>query len=303
MADLYLAFVKFYHRVTPSVAKEALLWAERNAIRRDVRNYFHSVLKVPIPKFQSHGSYAMGTMVNPLDGEYGIDEGVYLQHLNKIDQNSWPDAEVVHQWLIHATGGRSIRRPTDGRICIRVRLAGQHRVNLFCYGELNGQNVMINSEAPPSTQSDPMILAQCFKNHLNLHGEQLRRMIRYLKAWADLRSMQGVEMLNGFILTIMAASYYQKHARDDVALANTFQMIFKALSTVFMVLNPIAISEDLTARIADFQKKQFLDALQSAARDANQAIAVGNVHKASMLWRKHLGDRFPKIRDFRDNRT
>lgn len=62
----------------------------------------------------------MGTIVNPLDGEYDIDDGVYLQNLDKENKDSWPTPETVHSWIYKAVEGHTKEDPIDKRIKERV---------------------------------------------------------------------------------------------------------------------------------------------------------------------------------------
>ena len=94
-------------------AKKVLLRTARNALRDRIRRHFRDVLKLNIPKFHGQGSYAMGTIVNPLNGEFDIDDGVYLQHLDTGDKSNWPAPETVHRWLVQATDGHTGQKPID----------------------------------------------------------------------------------------------------------------------------------------------------------------------------------------------
>ena len=40
-------------------------------------------------------------MVNPLDGEYDLDDGVYLRHLGD-NKSEWPKTETVHEEIMEA---------------------------------------------------------------------------------------------------------------------------------------------------------------------------------------------------------
>ena len=79
-----------------------------------------------MPKFHAQGSFATQTTVNPLDGEFDLDDGVYLQHLDEYDQSGWPTPETVHGWIVDATNGYTKEKPIDKRTCVRVRYAGQY---------------------------------------------------------------------------------------------------------------------------------------------------------------------------------
>lgn len=297
MADLQKQFSTFHDRIALTSARKEALRTARDAIRDRIRIYFRDTLKLLVPKFRGQGSYAMGTTVNPINGEYDIDDGVYLQHLNNQDDRDWPAAATVHQWLIKATDGYTNEKPMDKRTCVRVRYAGQYHVDLPSYGELSGQYLLAVKGETRWPHSDPLALTNWFAVKVKLYGEQLRRIVRYLKAWADFHSARRGKMPSGLILTVLAVNCYQQHEKDDVALANTLQAVSNAVSSFFFVVNPVDAHEELTARLTKVQKLRFQDAVKAASDDAISAIVSDNDHTASKLWRRQLGDRFSVVAD------
>lgn len=293
MADLHIEMNTFHDRIALSPGTKAVLRTVRDAIREHIRKYFHETLNISVPKFRGQGAYAMDTMVNPIGSEYDIDDGVYLQHLDNRDDSGWPAAATIHQWLMQAAGNHTREKPTDKRTCVRVRYASLYHVDLPAYAELNGQFRLADKGDARWPHSDPMTLTYWFNATVKFHGEQLRRLVRYLKAWADFQAGRWGAMPGGLILTVLAANHFEGHARDDIALANTFEAISHAVNTVFYVLNPVDIGEVLSERLADAQKIRFQNAVKAAADDAHQANAQKDAHRASKQWRKLLGDRFP----------
>jgi len=293
MADMQAEFKTFHDRIALTSNKKASLRTARNALRDKIRKHFRDVLKLNIPKFHGQGSYSMGTMVNPLNGEFDIDDGVYLQHLDTSDKNDWPTPETVHRWLVQATDGHTGQKPIDKRTCVRVPYAGQYHVDLPAYGELNGDYLLAEKGEKGWHRSDPLALTDWFKGCVKVHGEQLRRIVRYLKAWADFQSSRQGKMPNGLILTVLAANHFRANERDDVALANTLRAIANAVRIIFSVYNPVDASEELTSRLTDQQKSRFQEAIADAADAATEAINIDDRHEASNLWRKQFGDRFP----------
>jgi hypothetical protein len=237
----------------------------------------------------------MGTTVNPIDGEYDIDDGVYLQHLDNQDDSNWPASATVHNWLVKATEGATNEKPMDKRTCVRVRYAGQYHVDLPSYGELNGNYLLAVKGETKWPHSDPLALTDWFLGQVKLRGEQLRRIVRYLKAWADFQSQRRGPMPSGLIITILAANHFRSNEKDDVALTNTIQDISSAMNAACFVLNPVDVSEELTARLNEVQKQRFQVAIKTAADDARKAIDSEDKHDASKHWRKQFGDRFPLV--------
>lgn len=292
MADLHREFGVFHSLIRLSIGKQAALKIARNMIRERIRTYFREAMNTPIPKFRSQGADAMDTVINPIDGEYGTIDGVYLQHLNPGDDSKWPAPAVVHQWLIEATSGQ----PGDGRTgIVQARYSGPYHVNLRAYGQLKGKLMLaVDGRIDTWRANDPMPYIRWFNNYANLRGEQLRRIVRYLKAWADHQSRHRGPLPGGLILTMLAVNHYQNHKRDDLAFAKTLMTISTAARSKIQKLNPKYIYEELSASLTETQRKRLQEAVREAAADAFEAVSTDNRREASRCWRRQLGNRFPK---------
>ena len=295
MANLQSKFKNFHDRIALDSGKKKSLRKSRDAIRDCIRKYFRDTLKIVSPKFHGQGSYAMGTMVNPLDGEFDIDDGVYLQHLDKNDDCEWPAPETVHRWLVNATDDHTNEKPIDKPTCVRIRYAGKYHVDLPSYAELNGEYLLAEKGAKGWHRSDAKVLTNWFKKKVRGNGEQLRRIVRYLKAWADFQSGRRGKMPSGLILTVLAAQNFYADERDDLSFTETVNSISNTVNPVFCVYNPIDSGEELTARLTDEQKIRSQEAISELSSDAINAIDTDNREKASKLWRRQFGDRFPAI--------
>ena len=293
MADLSSEFKKFHDRISLDSSKKDYLKNARNALREKIRKHFRDQLKLNVPKFRGQGSYAMGTTVNPLDGEFDIDDGVYLQHLDPQDDTEWPTPETVHRWLFQATDGHTSEKPVDKLTCVRVRYAGQHHVDFPAYGELNADYLLAVKGNKGWHRSDPLAITDWFRNQVEFKCEQLRRVVRYFKAWADFQSGRKGKMPNSLILTILAAEYFVLNERDDISMAETAYAVSDAVNPIFIVNNPVDIREELTARLTAQQKTRFKEAVVDLAYDAAEAVRTGDATETSGLWRKQFGDRFP----------
>lgn len=295
MADLHEEFGIFHDQIALTTGKKDSLRKSRNAIRERIRKYFREKLEVKVPGFHGQGSFAMITTVNPLDGEFDIDDGVYLQHLSEVDDSEWPTPETVHRWLVEATDGHTNEKPIDKRTCVRVRYAGQYHVDLPSYAILNGEYMLAEKGEKGWNHSDPKALTEWFNDHVQNNGEQLRRIVRYLKAWADHQSKKRGKMPNGLILTVLATRNFFPHERDDRALADTAAAISVDVNPVFCVFNPVDNTEELTSRLSDTQKARFQDAISDLASDGTNAINCISRKQASEIWQKQFGDRFPLV--------
>ena len=292
MVDLNKEMKTFHETIALSSGKKESLRKSRDAIRKRIRKYFREVLKVLVPKFQGQGSYSMRTMINPIDGECDIDDGVYLQHLDEYDIDNWPTPATVHQWLLKATEAHTNEKSIDKQTCVRVRFAGKYHVDLPGYGTLNNDYLLADNGPKGWRVSDPKAITDWF---LKQEGDQLRRIVRYLKAWADFQHGRIGKLPSGLILTVLAAHHIQVDDRDDISLSKTITAISNSVNPVFIVYNPVDGSEELTERLSEEQKVRFQDAIKSFAGDAVFAIDTDDPEKASKLWRRQFGDRFPLV--------
>lgn len=297
MANLHNEFGKFHDLVALNSGKKESLRKSRNAIRDRIRKYFRENLEVELPKFRWQGSYAMITIVNPLDGEFDIDDGIYLQHLNEYDDGEWPSPEEVHRWLIEATDGQTNEKPLDKSTCIRVQYTGQYHVDLPSYAKLNGEYLLAEKGAKGWHPSDPTAITEWFGEHVKIYGEQLRRVVRYLKAWADFQSNGRGKMPSGLILTVLAVQNFCASERDDASLTDTTTAISVAVSPMFSVKNPVDNTEVLTSRLTDGQKTRFQNAITDLATAGSDAVNCTSRGQASEIWQKQLGERFPLIEE------
>jgi hypothetical protein len=295
MANLHSGFEAFHETLVLSQTKKEALRQSRDAIRSRIEAYFKEMLKVEIPKFHAQGSFAMLTIVNPLDGEFDLDDGIYLQHLNEHDQSEWPTPEAVHSWIVEATEGYTTEKPIDKRTCVRVRYAGQYHIDLPSYAKFEGNAMLAETGEKGWHRSDPIALTERFIEQVKKRGEQLRRFVRYFKAWADYQSGTRGTMPCSLILTVLATDYFQGDERDDVSMAQTANAIRDAIQVQFRVRNPVDNMEELAGRLSDGDKQRFQEAIDDLAKDAAKANCSKSKKEASKLWQNQFGERFPLV--------
>ncbi|GAK74467.1 hypothetical protein JCM19296_45 [Nonlabens ulvanivorans] len=105
-------------------------------------------------------------------------------------------------------------------------------------------------------------------------------------------------MPSGLAMTILGANHQVKDDRDDKALQKTLEAIKKELDSNFKCKVPGTPHDDLFEDYSDARKTNFLDNLDLFVEDAKEAVEVEkNQLKASRLWQKHLGDKFPDGED------
>ena len=97
----------------------------------------------------------------------------------------------------------------------------------------------------------------------------------------------------GLAMSILAANNQVKDTRDDIALLKTLKAIKCALDKEFKCEVPAAPNDDIFEDFNEEKKSAIKNYLTNFIADAEKAVLEPNQLKASNLWRKHLGERFP----------
>lgn len=290
MADCHDLFQEYLTKITLSEAKRRDLRGIRNANRRRIKKYFRDELKRELPLFFGQGSYMMRTTANPLNGEYDIDDGVYLQGLG-TDESTWPAPETVHGWIVAATAGFTDEPPQDKATCIRVRYAGNFHLDLPIYAMSAAGVPKIFVKGMTPFESDPRGFTEWFCARVKLHGQQLCSIVRYLKGWRDYQQ-GGARIASGLALTILAANHLVTDERDDVALVRTVAAIYTHLELGGRIAKPVVPYEDLAADWTPTQRANFLSKLKNLRDRGQDALDEEERSVASGIWNKLFGGRF-----------
>lgn len=129
---------------------------------------------------------------------------------------------------------------------------------------------------------------QSWRDRIRQEDAQLRRVVRYFKAWAN---YQGKEMPCGIILTILAAENFVADERDDVAYKETLVSTLAKLEDEFTCYRPtVPTTDDL---FKDYEHEElFMTKLRALTAAARHAINETNPKRACGKWQMQLGSRF-----------
>lgn len=295
MADTHAQFQEFHEAVRLNKTSRDTLKTSRDANRDRIRKHFREVLKKEVPLFHGQGSYIMYTGVEPLEDEdYDIDDGVYLQGLG-TDISKWPTSATVHGWIVDAVKGFTSEPPQDKARCVRVRYAADYHVDLPIYAvDADGKPRIFEKSKSPYV-SDPVTLQEWWQGQVSGKA-QLRRIVRYLKAWRDYKNAIS-STASGLALTLLAAQHYRNDSRDDMALVRTVEAIHAYLSNGGTVCKPVFPYDDLSARWSENQRTQFVARLKTLHDKGQQALDKDDLPSATEIWRGQLGERFPKVEE------
>lgn len=298
MSNLNKIFGEFNEKITLTKAKREDLKTSRNALRDDIRNWFKDSNQTQ-PKFCWQGSYSMKTIINPIgDEEYDLDDGIYLQDFEESKSEDWIAPSTAHAWIKSAVVDRTERDITDKNTCVRVRYAAGYHIDLPIY-IVQDDVAYLAHKSEGWVESDPKAFREWFLDEIKKDekGEQLRRIVKYLKAWKDYKNID----LKGIEITILATNNFEKYAdRDDKCLRNTLDNIIATLDVNFECIKPVEPGEDLFENKSDSAKDSIISDLESLSETLDSAIKEKNEKEATIKMRKFFGDRFPLGEDMED---
>jgi hypothetical protein len=289
--DTHKLFLEFDKEIRLSDSKTDDLRKNRDAIRKKIRDYFTDK-KWGTLRFYSQGSFPLKTNLNPISGrDYDLDDGVYFV----CPLSERLGASAYHDRIKNAVADHA-KEVKDKSTCVRVIYADGHHIDLPCYWlEKIGDAPKLAHKAKGFVDSDPKAFKDWVDKAISNSGSdgQLRRVIRYLKAWKDHREGKNssIRLLSGFILTILTCEHFSKNERDDVSLKETIDAIKSRLSLSFACYAPTTLEgENLLEK---YSSETIIDELENLAENAKKAIDSDCEKEASEYWRKSFGDRFP----------
>lgn len=332
MAEVQTWFTKFHDAIKLGrFAEEADLREKRDVIVKKLRERLPDVFEGQdrsTPSFAEfdQGSYAMGTGVKPLEGDYDIDEGIAFD----IRMQDYPDPVEVKQWVRDALEGHTDHPVEIRKSCVRVtyQLKGEpvYHVDLPIYAHdgLNKSNLYLArgltysaSDKRVWERSDPKGFCDLVDTRFSgEEAEQFRRCVRYLKRWRDVKfDHNGNAAPVGIGVTLAAYSWFlpvfvliditanRRHPNDLAALRQLVERMLNQFMLLYhdgewaerlSVTMPVAPNDDPFQRMTNTQMTNFkakLERLHDALRYAEDPDV--EPQDACEELQKVFGDDFP----------
>lgn len=299
MLDLNQLFLEFHDEITLTKTYKDKIKRGRNALRTKISNKFEEKGRSK-PKYCTQGSYAMQTAIMPLeDDEFDLDNGVYLQGY-LTDQSDWPTPQTVHIWVKDAVDGHTSNPPIDKNTCVRVVYEDKYHIDLPIYimGEDDAGECIayLAHKSKGWVKSDPKAFTSWVQNFINDYGQQIRHMIKYLKAWKEYKDID----IKGMAITILVCNNFSiTENREDISLLDTVTNIIDALEDDFHCYKPVTpTDEDLFENVSETSKNAILNGLNTLKKKLDTAInEKSNEREATDILQKVFGDRFPQGED------
>jgi len=139
-------------------------------------------------------------------------------------------------------------------------------------------------------ESDPRPVKEWFLAEVDAKGEQLRRVVRYLKAFRDWQ--WPTKGPTSILLMAAAAPLFEKRERrDDLALLDVVTALPKRLRAG--VNNPIDERESLTKRLGEELVEEAAKKFEAFEKALRGSINAANEAQACSWMIKEFGPRFP----------
>lgn len=251
------------------------------------------------------GSYKFATQLRPLtqDEEFDIDLGIYFEWQGMPSDSDFSPLQLkkmVHESLKHylddCADAKEVAQPKTR--CNRIQYQKSFHIDTPTYHLDAARDARaLATEDDEWEDSDPKAIYIWFKEEID-EGirPHVRRLIRYLKAWAMLNIDKGRP--SAILLTVLVAECYQKlsnaeAASDDDALAKILQLILERLKRNKQVCNPVNTSEILSDRLGNDGFSIFMAHLQKFCDLAKQAVAAETETQAADFWSEVYQHFFP----------
>ena len=284
MANCHELFSTFNDELKILSSKKEKMITSKDNLRKVIRDHFSNNHPNYTPTFYIQGSYKLGTSIRNKEDHCDLDDGVYFK--------SNPDnvtGTTLQNWVYDAVTGVTAATPTHKSKCIRVDYQAGYHIDLpvMVFDNSTDDHPMLAVKNEDFKTDDPKEFVDYYKKHKT---DQMTRIVKYLKSWCD---HKRESMPSGLSMTVLALEHYQSNERDDIALKFILIEIEKALQKEFKCKMPTTPEDDLFAGYSETKRNNFMNNLSNFVSDAKAAIDEKNQLKASKLWRKHLGDRFP----------
>ncbi|MBX3347792.1 MAG: nucleotidyltransferase [Nitrospira sp.] len=254
------------------------------------------------------GSYKFATQVRPvhMDEEFDIDLGVYFCWDDDRNGGEYSPKELkdlVQENLRRFAGENDdvieVVTPAKPRCC-RIRFKGNFHIDIPCYHLHETSDARsLATEEDKWEDSDPKSIYIWFKDQFDDEERaSVRRLIRYVKAWAALKFRDVKTRPPSLLLTVLIAEAAKQFPSklftgDDEALAAVLPTVVDRLSDIPDVPNPIDRAENLASRLSNSAWSAFVEKFKSFSTTAQSALKDNDCVTACSRWTMEFEHLFP----------
>lgn len=254
-------------------------------------------------RFWIQGSYKNGTMVRPVrkGEEFDVDLGAYIE---------WPTGQAgfspreIKTWSREALEefarrrvGAEVEAPPKDR-CERVNIDREFHLDVPTYHlDPDRDTRQLATQADTWEASDPKALQVWFLEATEQRDrDQIKRVIKYLKAWAALKWPDVSSRPNSTSLMILATCLCPNDEPDDVAFGTTVARCCEHVDQHDTLANPVDTDEDVL-QLDGEQFQLFRTRLHECNTACRQALERENPQEAAVSWGEVFEHLFPPMRE------
>jgi hypothetical protein len=250
------------------------------------------------------GSLKNHTLIRPTSKfeEFDIDVGLYL--IGEGDESGIDAVDIksdLHDAIVdYCQFDSSARVPEEVKErCERVVFSGDFHIDMPLY-YFNSQNdtVVLATESGWE-HSDPKGFQDWFDKSVDVSQRPIvRRIIKYLKAWASLKANSSLaKPLSSMALTILVVEFIELigSSDDESDFAAAAQKIVNCILESESVINPLTGSDILSFSKADID--YWRPHLLELEEVSNSAMRVEDAFASFYLWERIFGHMLPPINE------
>ena len=284
-------FLQFNRNLDIPESKLKKLIVAYSAIKKRLKKYFKDHPEFTTPLFAKQGSSETGTLIRTYDDHCDFDIGLYF--LEKPNRTY----KVIQTHISKALSGHTALIPKHLEYCTRLQYQGGFHIDLPIYYREDNK-FYLGCKTGDWEICDSKLFKDWVTKEIN-GNDQMIRIVRYLKAWADsYHKKRHIKMPNGLVFTIWGVKYYQKHERDDVALILTVFRILKYLKLNLKMTwtceMPVEPGDNVLDRLDGNQQSNFFRAFKEFGDKGVTALSKQSKVDSLKIWASLLGKRFPQ---------
>ncbi|MES2622936.1 MAG: CBASS cGAMP synthase [Patescibacteria group bacterium] len=252
------------------------------------------------------GSYKFETQIRPgsMLEEFDIDLGIYFNWSGGPDDGKYTPIQLkkmVLQSLVEyqLEAKDEVLNVADPKTrCARIHFLGNFHIDVPVYHIDPDRDIRhLATEDNVWENSDPKALYAWFKKECNesQNGQQLRRLVRYLKMWAT-QKFREEERPSTILLTVLVVKAFKElslvSSDDDFVFENCIGKVIESLNLVSIVENPVDTKENLN-RMPKESFANFLHQLTILYEIAKRGTSASTQADASMIWQEAFHHFFP----------
>ncbi len=300
--------VSLHSRITPTTRQREFLQENWRAMADSLTARLSYMSGYPIRTW-IQGSYKFGTQIKPINihEEYDVDVGAYFCWADS-GEVATPAAKQLKDWVQLAVAeylddcehAKSVVVPPKER-CSRLHFKKQFHIDVPAYHlDEDFDRRKLATETKGWEDSDPKAIYAWFKEKVeNPERDQLRRLIRYLKAWAAVTfGPNSNARPSSLLLTVLATESFvsqavaERSVDDEDAFCAVVIHICKRLESNPRVPNPVNAQEELNRlKPEDYDVfwKNYIKLSDAATLAADAEDEAG----AALIWSEVFSYLFP----------